>query len=255
MKNHLIIGVPDIANVPEMRAALAEYGLAGDDADALFRIAAEFGIKSEPVADGYITVRYHKLSRFSLEDHTGITHGKRVAKGPATVYTQEGDPELPSRYSSGKAATMRRKEMPARGRKPAAAPAPVEPTVEEVDYQFYIDKDLTATMRDYVEWFEKNVSKLNKLDEDKILTLGVSLYSHFQKSDFNVDRREARRAEREAAAEAPPEPEPAAPARGRGRRAPAATAPANAAPARSGRPARGRRPAAAAAAGTPDAPF
>jgi hypothetical protein len=127
--------------------------------------------------------------------------------------------------------------------------------VEEVDYQFYIDKDLTATMRDYVEWFEKNVSKLNKLDEDKILTLGVSLYSHFQKSDFNVDRREARRAEREAAAEAPPEPEPAAPARGRGRRAPAATAPANAAPARSGRPARGRRPAAAAAAGTPDAPF
>jgi hypothetical protein len=66
-----------------------------------------------------------------------------------------------------------------------------------VDYQKYVDKPFSPTMADYVEWFEQNVASLDDLDVDRILVLGVSMYSHFQKSDFNIDRRDARRAERE----------------------------------------------------------
>jgi hypothetical protein len=67
-------------------------------------------------------------------------------------------------------------------------------------------------MTDYVTWFEDNVASLDDIPVDKILTLGSSLYGHFQKSEFNVSRREARRAAREP----DPEPEPVKPA-GRGR--------------------------------------
>jgi hypothetical protein len=74
-------------------------------------------------------------------------------------------------------------------------------------------------MQDFVTWFEDNVASLDDLPVDKILTVGINTYAHFQKSDFNVQRREERRAARQAA-QPEPEPEPAKPSgRGRPRRA------------------------------------
>jgi hypothetical protein len=140
---------------------------------------------------------------------------------------------------------------PARGRRAATQPAPApEPEPEnngQVDFQKYLDKDLSPTMSDYVDWFEENVASLDDVPVDKILALGSSLYPHFQKSEFNVSRREARKAER-----APePEPEPAKPAARSGRRGRPAAQPEpepepepTPAPARRGR---GRQPKAAAA--------
>jgi hypothetical protein len=83
-----------------------------------------------------------------------------------------------------------------------------------VDFQRYLDKDLSPTMADFVTWFEDNVASLDDVPVDKILTLGAGLYGHFQRSEFNVERREARRAARTPAPD--PEPEPAKPS-GRGR--------------------------------------
>jgi hypothetical protein len=134
---------------------------------------------------------------------------------------------------------------PARGRRSTAAAAapPAEPESNgEVDFQKYLDKDLSPTMSDYVEWFEDNVASLEDVPIDKLLALGSALYPHFQKSDFNIDRREARKAAR-----APePETEPAAkPARGRPRRAAAPEPEPEPAPAPA-RKGRGRAKAAAA---------
>jgi hypothetical protein len=148
-----------------------------------------------------------------------------------------------------------------------AAPEP-ETTAPngEVDYQKYIGKDLSATMEDYVTWFEDNVISLEELELDKILTLGVQLYGHFQKSDFNVSQREARKDAREAtraaAQEDEDETEDEAPARTRRGSAKPAPARSGARSARSGKapaaksgsaPRRTRSKAAAAAGG--DAPF
>jgi hypothetical protein len=131
---------------------------------------------------------------------------------------------------------------PAKGRRAATAPPPpAEPEANgEVDYQRYIDKDLSPTMADFVTWFEDNVASLDDLPVDKILTIGIATYGHFQRSDFNVERREARRAARQTARPEPepePEPAPAKPAgRGRSRRAAAAPEPEpEPAPARRGR--------------------
>jgi hypothetical protein len=115
----------------------------------------------------------------------------------------------------------------ARGRRSATRSAPPpEPEPEqngEFDYQRYLDKDLSPTMADYVTWYEENVAALEDVPVDKLLTSGVYLYGHFQKSDFNIQQREARRAARAPAPE--PEPEPVKPA-GRGRpRGRAAAAP------------------------------
>ena len=199
-----------------------------------------------PNSDGFITLRYHGPSRFTLEDHREFP-GKPLAIVGLARY---------NRGSSKGNRPRREPDMPpARGRRAAAAPAPApapEPEENEaVDYQRYLDKDPTPTMQDYITWFEDNVAALEDVPADKLLVLGASLYGHFQRSDFNQERREERRAGR-AARSAPepepePEPEPAKPAgRGRPRRAAAAAAPAPApapAPARRGR----GRPKAAAA--------
>ncbi len=144
--------------------------------------------------------------------------------------------------------------MPPRGRKAAAAPVePEEQEEAEQEGQFdrHLTKDLSPTMSDYADWFHENVAdidELGKSDPGRLLALGSTLYPHFQKSDLNQGRREARRTDRAAANGAEEEPEPAKPApRGRkpaaGAAAPARSAakPAAAAPAR---PARGRKPAA-----------
>ncbi len=147
-----------------------------------------------------------------------------------------------------------------------AAQVAEEELEPEFDPQPYLDMPLTATMVDYVQWWRENVGDPDQIESDLLITLGARFYNIFQKSEFNITRRNARRAERvstrtaKAAAngevEEEPEEEEAPPKRTRARAAagrPARAAkPAAAeeapAPAKPGRPKGGRRPAAGAAA-------
>jgi len=211
---------------------MTKYGYDYDSANDVLYYTAEHwrtnGHKASewkvPDSEGFITVRYHELSRFTVEDHREFS--VKPLDGRRRIGYNRGK-GLPARNTRQE--NRRDSNMPpaARGRRSATRPAPApEPEPEqngEVDFQRYIDKDLSPTMSDYVEWFEENVSSLDDLPVDKILTLGSSLYGHFQKSEFNISRREERRASRAPAPE--PEPEPAKPA-GRGRpRGRAAAAP------------------------------
>jgi hypothetical protein len=241
--------IPRRANVTEIRAELtSKYGYTMDNANDVlyYTVHNTTGPNSEwktPNAEGFITVRYHGLSRFTLEDNREKPR-KGVAIQRRMEYTR-GSKGLPARKQD---TPQRNTRMPpAKGRRAAATIQPPTPDPEEngqVDFQRYLDKDLSPTMADYVEWFEDNVAALEDVPVDKLLALGSSLYPHFQKSDFNVERREARRAERAPA----PEPEPAKPA-ARGRRRAAAPAaepePAPAPARRRGRPAKGGNPEAA----------
>ena len=241
----------------------------------ILNVAWEFGQKAEPCPGGYVHVWYHGKDDtgthiYSVVEHIGEKQPGKVARKNEPRYTQEGKTK-PSRDSGTAEQRMKGKTMPPRkgsNRSRQAAPEPeTVPENGEVDYQKYVDKPFSPTMLDYIEWFEANVANLDKLEVDKILVLGVSMYSHFQKSDFNIDRREARKAEREqtrgAATEDEDEDEP--PARTRTRKAPAkpatgrsgrsgatsGRAAGNGKPARSGR----RATAAAGAAKGGDAPF
>jgi hypothetical protein len=143
----------------------------------------------------------------------------------------------------------------ARGRtRTAPEPAVAEANGDAEDFGKYLEKPLTATMEDYVTWFEDNVAKLEDVPVDKLLALGSTLYPKFQKSDFNIEQREARAAAREPE----PEPEPAKTTRGRATTKPAATKPAGRSAGKSATRStrsstRGRTTAAAGT--TPEAPF
>jgi hypothetical protein len=249
--------IPDRANVTEIRGRLMdEFGYTYDAANDVIRYTAQNTTSpasewKTPNAEGFITLRYHGLSRFTLEDHREFP-GKGLAIRKRMEYNRE-DKGLPARKHV--TATSRRDTHmpPARGRRAATQPAPApEPEPEnngQVDFQKYLDKDLSPTMSDYVDWFEENVASLDDVPVDKILALGSSLYPHFQKSDFNIERREARKTSRQPEPE--PEPAPAKPAARAGRRGRPAAQPEpepepepTPAPARRGR---GRQPKAAAA--------
>lgn len=229
-------------NAREVRDALmAQFGFSYDHAGNMLRYTAED--KKRPskewkTNDGFVTIRYHGLSQFTLEDHTGNPPANRVVIAPHMGYATDSDP-----IRKGKDGTMPAR---ARGRQPAPEPE----SNGQVDYQAYVEKPLSATMTDYAMWFRENVGDPDQIDSDRLLALGSSLYPHFQRSDFNQERREARRAAREAPAEA--EPAPAASGRGKGRTARgAASAPPASAPARGGRSRGGRQRAAA----TPEAAY
>jgi hypothetical protein len=246
--------IRETKNVIEIRKILVtRYGFTPDEAryvvkftaDDVRRPAKEWKV---PDADGFITLRYVALSRFELEDHTEKKSGKGVAIPARQEYTRGSKAKMPH--------PRRDSPMPAaRGRRSAPV-APPEPEPEEngqVDFQKYLDKDLSPTMADYVTWFEDNVAALEDVPIDKLLALGSSLYPHFQKSEFNISRRDARRGERAARESEPepePEPEPAPVRRGRGRPPKAAAAPPPPAPAPARR-GRGRPPKAAATAEAP----
>jgi hypothetical protein len=183
----------------------------------LLNIAWEFGQKAEPCPGGYVHIWYHGIDDtdthiFSVVEHIGPDAKKGLAKPAEKGYTQRKQTK-----ASGASRDTKGTTMPPRGRKPNPKPDPEPEQNGEVDLAKYLTRDLTATMQDYVEWFEENVAPLADLRRDlpRILYLGVTLYSHFQKSDFNVERREERRAERASARE--PEPEPASARRGRGK--------------------------------------
>jgi len=206
----------------------------------LLNIAWEFGQKAEPCPGGYVHIWYHGKDDtgqhvFSVVEHIGNSQPERVAAGKDKRYTQSKD-VTPSR-KTGKAEPNRTTKgttmPPKRTRNTRQAdPEPEAPANGEVDYQKYVTKDFSATMADYITWMDANVPGWDKLEVDRILVLGVQLYSNFQKSDFNIEQREARRAERDQGGAAP-EPAPATRTRStRTKPAPAATARAGA---RSGR--------------------
>lgn len=254
------VWIPDRANVTEIRGRLmTEFGYTYDAANDVIKYTAQNTTSpasewKTPDAEGFITLRYHGLSRFTLEDHTEKS-GKPLPIRKRMEYNRE-DKGLPARKQVTPPSRRDTHMPPARGRRAATQPAPApEPEPEQngqVDFQKYLDKDLSPTMSDYVEWFEDNVASLDDVPVDKILALGSSLYPHFQKSDFNIERRESRKAERAPA----PEPEPAKPAARAGRRGrPPAAAPEPepepAAPAPAARRGRGRQ----AKAATAEAPY
>jgi hypothetical protein len=97
---------------------------------------------------------------------------------------------------------MKESVMPARTRRTAAKPAPEPEVVEDEELEFdpepYLNKKLTPTMEDYVQWWRDNVGDPDEIDSDLLITLGARFYNIFQKSDFNISRREERRNERSA---------------------------------------------------------
>ena len=250
----LILSRPRYANVQELITHLTrDYGFTEDEVRlTIIPVTAEHESQEWKIdGGGWVTVRYYGLSRFGLEEHSGNRQAKKVATPHPRRYSRD----IPDLSENRKDNTM-----PARGRRQSAQAAPPEPETQngDVDFSVYLTKDISDTMTDYITWFEQNVAKLEDVEIDRLLVLGSSLYPHFQKSDFNIERREARRAAREAASE--PEPAAATPARRGGRAAAAkpaaaASAPAGGKPAARGR--RGSRATATAGAGaaTPDAPF
>lgn len=184
----------------------------------LLNIAWEFGQKAEPCPGGYVHIWYHGKDDtdnhvYSVVEHIGEKQPRTVADANKPRYTQEREPK-PSRNTGTARQQSKGKTMPPRKGSTKTRQAAPEPETQaangEVDFQKLIDKPLSATMEDYVTWFEDNVASLDELDVDKILTLGVSLYSKFQKSDFNISQREARAADREATRQTDEdEPEPA----------------------------------------------
>jgi hypothetical protein len=239
----------------------------------LLNIAWKFGQKAEPCPGGYVHIWYHgkddtKQHIFSVVEHIGEKQPRKVARAKEPRYTQEREPK-PSRNTGtaetrSKGNTMPPRKGSTRTRQAAPEPETAAANGEVVDYQKYVDKPFSPTMLDYIEWFEANVANLDKLEVDKILVLGVSMYSHFQKSDFNIERREDRKAEREQTRASEPESEPEPAPATRARRGAAKPATARSAPrsarsagkAPAGKPARARgRAAAAADADGGDAPF
>jgi hypothetical protein len=226
-----------------LRELQERHGFSEARARRALNIAWEHGLNAEPVPGGLIRIRYHGLSEsaavprphiFSIEEDVAESAGKRYTQGKQTGMRAEarGEENEMARTAAAQPTTR------GRGRKPAPEPEPQDDNGErELDVERFLAKPLSPTMQDYVEWFESEVTPLADLRRDlpRILVLGVQLYSpYFQKSDFNVSRREARRDERAAAAA---EAAPAANGRGRGRRpAAASTEPARPAPARRGRP-------------------
>jgi hypothetical protein len=238
----------------------------------LLNIAWEFGQKSEPCPGGYVHIWYHgiddtKQHVFSVVEHIGNKQPGKVAAAKGKRYTQSTS-ETPSR-DTGTAETTRTTKgttmPPKRTRTRQADPEPETASQNgEVDYQKYAEKAFSPTMTDYIAWMDEILPGWDKMEVDRILVLGVSMYSHFQKSEFNQAQRKARKATREqtrATDEDETETEPATRTRGRAK----AAKPAPAATARSGgRPARaaakapaksGRARATAGAAAGGDAPF
>jgi hypothetical protein len=230
----------------------------------ILEIARDYQLKREPCPGGYVEVQCHgRVTRyrdetvfpdhylFSVIENVGETPRRKVATGEIKDYTQGNTDPKPGRPGRAQS-TSRRKEMP-RGSRARTAPEPevAEQNGDAEDFGKYLDKPLTATMEDYVTWFEANVARLEDVPVDKLLSLGSTLYPKFQKSDYNIQRREERAAARE------PEPEPETrPARGsRSTAKPATGKPAGRSAAKSAGRSTTRGRTTAAAGTTPDAPF
>jgi hypothetical protein len=255
----------NILSEDEARRELKQHwGLAPDIASNVLRIAREFRVTAEPVDGGYVTVTLVNNNSFTIErgKKEGAESRQSVARRTAAPYTRAATKPRPAVSRSARTTT------PAQGRTKAMATKAAEPEVEETedaapDYTGYATKQPTATMTDFADWLLEEGAVAEDAVKNEALEhafregvrLGGTLRMEFQRSDFNVTRREERKAAREAAAAAEPEEEEApakAPARGgRGKATAAKPATTAAKPAAAKAPARGRRGKAAATAAAP----
>jgi len=98
----------------------------------------------------------------------------------------------------------------ARGRTAVAEPETPETDETVKDYTVYAGKEPTPTMVDFADWLIQEVGlEFGTVKEQNAfrdgVRLGGTLRMEFQRSEFNVERREKRRQAREAAAAAEPE--------------------------------------------------
>jgi len=230
-----------------------KYDFSEAQARRILNIAWEHEEDAEPVPGGLIRITYHGLSEttaaprphiYSISEDIGPARKRGLAEDSESEYPKSkttSQRREPRKKGHEMARTAAAQPTTGRGRRPAPKPDPEPEQNGALDVQRFLTKPFTATMQDYVEWFETEVTPLADLRRDlpRILVLGVQLYGpYFQKSDFNVSRREERRAERASAAA----PEPAQAARpARGRKAATATTE----PATGTSRGRGRKPAAA----------
>jgi hypothetical protein len=166
------------------------YGIDQACAVRALAVADQYGVNAESTGNGPVTIRamHNGKEQYQLEDGIPV---EAVGKVRAAGYNQTKS-ETPTDKSKG------RNTMP-RGTK--AATTETAESNGEVDYTIYATKDVTATMEDFAAWLNQEVGDLNKMDAVRIVSLAGTLRMEFQRSDFNVERRETRRTEREADAE------------------------------------------------------
>lgn len=256
-----------VSGATVVRTLTRDWGIPLPNAERVVVTAAEHGLTVAPSGDMNRTVTVTLVSRpTALQRADGVKPKFRVQAGMPTINPdsaqrkspQEGAKPTGMRYTSGvqerrslagrsrgrsdQKTTGRRTAMAPRGK--AQAEPEVEETVSERDFTVYAEKELSPTMHDYVTWVVDNVfdgdeKAFEEAAPEQLLYIGITVYQHFQRSDFNKERKEARRAEKAEAAEAKAaakaeseEEEAPAPRRGRGK----AAAPAPKAP--RGRPAK-----------------
>jgi hypothetical protein len=215
-----------------MRAVIAsallhsKYGFSETFARTLLAQASADGkaLHGIPNGPGHVSVTCEGKGRYRVEKHSEISSAAIAQPGRMRYTSGNAKPPTITRRKA--------KTMPPRGKRAAqTAPAVEEPEEAEVEgneFERHLTGDLSPTMQDFGDWYHENVAdidEMGKTDPGRLLAHGSTLYPRFQKSELNITRRAARKAERAAAAPAPAEEAEAAPAparRGRG----AATAPA-----------------------------
>ena len=167
----------------------------------ILEIAQEFGRRAEPCDGGFVHVVVRPVSkewpyteRFQIYNHATPSPGKVAL--PRRVRYAEGYAPKPAKATNHKKEIVR----PAARRRAATKVVEPEPQVEEeaeFDPTPWLQKGLTPTMQDYVTWWKDVVGDPDEMESEVLITLGARFYTYFQKSEFNIANREARRAERE----------------------------------------------------------
>lgn len=161
-------------------------------AERICDIARQYGHKAHPTGLGIVDVRYNSGAyRIEYSDNSSRT----VAPARAPRYTQ------PTKSEDGK----RRIQMAPRGRAAAAVQEAATDNDGVTDFTVYADKAPTPTMVDFADWLIAEVGlEFATVKEESAfrngVRLGGTLRMHFQQSDFNIQRRDERRAAAASAA-------------------------------------------------------
>lgn len=181
-----------------------DWGIPEDQARRVLEIAVEHGINVTNSGDMLSVVTVRKLGKdpytFSLT--------------PGVPSQEDGRKKIPPRgtratipgYTSGSAnvgspATVAggRAGQPANRRdRTMAKAAAAEVEEEATDLTAYLEKDITPTVNDYIDFLVQELGEGAEIDERSVY-YAITLYKYFQGSDFSRERKDARRKEREAA--------------------------------------------------------
>lgn len=235
-----------------LKKLINEWGIPEDQARRVLEIAVEHGINVTNSGDMLSVVTVRKLGR---DPYTfSLTPGVPSQEDSGKKIPPRGTRATIPGYTSGSAnvgslatGAGGRAGQPANRRdRTMAKAAAAEVEEEATDLTAYLEKDITPTVNDYIDFLVQELGEGAEIDERSVY-YAITLYKYFQGSDFSRERKEARRAEREAARTAKAAANGAAetedgaeetPKTRRGRK-PATEAPADKAttPARRGRPA------------------